>query len=241
MGELLANVKNIIKHRNILRFENARLYTEEGTGGEAIEVQLNLSGGDLVLINLERPRFGSIFADACCGLHLAVEGTVSFLGKDWASLPPDTANALRGRIGRAFTFGNWINRLTLMENILLSQLHHTRRELSELREEAVDLAMQFGLPGLPSGSADDLIRADHQRAVCIRAFLGQPSMILLEEPTFGAYPEILFPLVNAIRAACDWGCGVVWLTLEDQVWNDPQLPITGRYRLSARKLMEVSK
>jgi phospholipid/cholesterol/gamma-HCH transport system ATP-binding protein len=234
-------VEDTIERRNVLRFENARLHTGEGAGGEAIDLHLSLYGGDLILVNSERPRFGSIFADACCGLNPPVEGKVFFLGKDWASLPADTANALRGRIGRAFIFGNWINRLTLMENILLSQQHHTRRESADLQREAASLALHFGLPGLPSGSPDDLIRADHQRAVCIRAFLGQPSMILLEEPTFGAYSDLLLPLVNAIRNACDRGCGVVWLTLEDQVWNDPLLPVTARYRLSARQLMEVSR
>jgi phospholipid/cholesterol/gamma-HCH transport system ATP-binding protein len=127
----------------------------------------------------------------------------------------------------------------LLENILLPQLHHTRREFAELRNEAVRLAEHFGLPGLPSGLPDDVMRTDHQRAACIRAFLGQPSLILLEEPTFGVYPEILPPLINAIRKACDRGCGVIWLTLEDQVWNDPLLPVTYRYRLTARKLMEV--
>ena len=238
-------MKNIIERRNILRFENAKLHTGEGAGGEAIDLQLNLCGGDVVLINSLKGRddvSSQITALRESGDNFYLwEGAVSFLGKDWASLPPDTANALRGRIGRTFTFGNWINRLTLVENILLSQLHHTRRESAELREEAARLAIHFGLPGLPSGSADDLIRADHQRAVCVRAFLGQPSMILLEEPTFGAYPDILGPLVNAICNASDRGCGVVWLTLEDQVWNDSLLPVTGRYRLSARTLMEVSR
>ena len=128
---------------------------------------------------------------------------------------------------------------TLLENILLPQLHHTRRKIAELRNEAVQLAEHFGLPGLPSGWPDDVMRADHQRAACIRAFLGQPSLVVLEEPTFGVYPEILPPLVNAIRRACDRGCGVIWLTREDQVWNDPLLPATRRYRLTARKLMEV--
>ena len=103
------------------------------------------------------------------------------------------------------------------------------------------MAEQFGLPGLPSGLPDDVIRADHQRAACIRAFLGQPALILLEEPTYGVYPEILPPLINAIRKACDRGSGVIWLTLADQVWNDPLLPATRRYRLTARKLMEVMR
>jgi phospholipid/cholesterol/gamma-HCH transport system ATP-binding protein len=234
-------MRGIAEQRSILRFENVKLVTEQGGGGETIDLEMNLFGGDLALINLERPRFGSMLADACCGLHPAAQGAVFFLGKDWSALPSDTANALRGRIGRVFTFGNWINRLTLLENILLSQLHHTRRKVAELRHEAVRLAEDFGLPGLPSGLPDDVMRADHQRAACIRAFLGQPSLILLEEPTFGVYPEILPPLIDAIRKACDRGSGVIWLTLEDQVWNDSMLPASHRYRLTARKLMEVTR
>ena len=232
-------IKGLAERRSILRFEKVKLVTEQGGGGETIDFEMNLFGGDLALINLERPRFGSALADACCGLHQVAEGAIFFLGKDWSALPSNTANALRGRIGRVFTYGNWINRLTLLENILLPQLHHTRREFAELRDEAVGLTEHFGLPGLPSGRPDDVMRADHQRAACIRAFLGQPSLILLEEPTNGVYPEILPPLINAIRKACDRGCGVIWLTLEDQVWNDPVLPATYRYRLTARKLMEV--
>ncbi len=233
-------MKGIAEQRSILRFEKVKLVTDQG-GGETIDLEMNLCGGDLALISLERPRFGSMLADACCGLHPAAKGSILFLGKDWSALPYDTTNALRGRIGRVFAFGNWINRLTLLENILLPQLHHTRRKVAALRDEAVHLAEQFGLPGLPSGLPDDVMRADHQRAACIRAFLGQPSLILLEEPTFGVYPELLPPLINAIGEACDRGCGVIWLTLEDRVWNDPMLPATHRYRLTARKLMEVAR
>ena len=234
-------IRGIAEHRSILHFENVKLATKQGGGGETIDLEMNLSGGDLALINLERPRFGSMLADACCGLHPAAEGSIFFLGKDWSVLPSDTANALRGRIGRVFVFSNWIHHLTLLENILLPQLHHTRRKYAELRDEALHLAGHFGLPGLPAGLPDDVMRADHQRAACIRAFLGQPSLILLEEPTFGVYPEILPPLINAIRKACERGCGVIWLTLDDKVWNDRMLPATHRYRLTARKLMEVAR
>ncbi len=233
--------KGIAERRSILRFDKVKLVTGRGGGGETIDFELDLFGGDLALINLERPRFGSILADACCGLHQAAAGSIFFLGKDWAMLPADTANALRGRIGRVFTFGSWINRLTLLDNILLPQLHHTRRKFTELRDEAVQLAEHFGLPGLPTGYPDDVIRADHKRAACIRAFLGQPSLILLEEPTFEVYPEILPPLINAIRDACEGGAAVIWLTLEDQVWNDSLLPATYRFRLTAHKLMEVAR
>jgi phospholipid/cholesterol/gamma-HCH transport system ATP-binding protein len=232
-------MRGIAERRSVLRFEKVKLVTEQDGGAETIDFEMNLFGGDLILINLERPRFGSVFADACCGLSQTVAGRIIFLGKDWSALPATTANALRGRIGRVFLAGNWLNRLSLLENILLPQLHHTRRELAELRDEALRLAEHFGLPGLPTGLPDEAMRADQQRAACIRAFLGRPSLILLEEPTFGVYPEMLPPLIRAIRNACDRGGGVIWLTLEDQVWNNPLLPATHRYRLTARQLMEV--
>ena len=232
-------IENIAAHRSILRLEKVKLFTETGGGGETIRLDLNICGGDLVLINLERPRFGTVLADACCGLHQAYDGSIFFLGKDWSTLPSDTANALRGRIGRVFTFGNWVNRLTLENNILLQQLHHSRKNYAQLRDDAVRLAERLGLPGLPTGLPDDLMRADNQRAACVRAFLGQPSLVLLEEPTTGVYPEILPALINVIRNACDRGAGVVWLTLTDQIWNHPILPATDRYRLTAHRLMEV--
>ncbi len=232
-------IESITARRSILRLEKVTLFTEQGGGGETIRLDLKIYGGDLVLINLERPRFGTILADACCGLHQAYDGSIFFLGKDWLGLPPDTANALRGRIGRVFTFGNWVNRLALVKNILLPQLHHTRKKYSELRDEAVRLAEHFGLPGLPTGLPDDVMRADNQRAACLRAFIGQPSLILMEEPTTGLYPEILPPLINVIRRACDRGAGVIWMTLTDQIWNHPILPATDRYRLTAHRLMEV--
>ena len=233
--------ESIAAHRSILRLDKVKLFTEQGGGGETIRLDLNICGGDLMLINLERPRFGTILADACCGLHQAYDGSIFFLGKDWSTLPSDTANALRGRIGRVFTFGNWVNRLTLENNILLPQLHHSRIKYAQLRDEAVRLAERLGLPGLPTGLPDDLMRADNQRAACVRAFLGQPSLILLEEPTTGVYPEILPALINVIRDACGRGAGVVWLTLTNQIWNHQFLPATHRFRLTAHRLMEVAR
>ncbi len=232
-------IENIAAHRSILRLEKVKLLTGTEGGGETIRLDLNICGGDLVLINLERPRFGTVLADACCGLHQAYDGSIFFLGKDRSTLPSDTANALRGRIGRVFTFGNWVNRLTLENNILLQQLHHSRKNNAQHRDEALRVAERLGLPGLPTGLPDDLMRADNQRAACVRAFLGQPSLVLLEEPTTGVYPEILPALINVIRNACDRGAGVVWLTLTDQIWNHPILPATDRYRLTAHRLMEV--
>jgi phospholipid/cholesterol/gamma-HCH transport system ATP-binding protein len=124
---------------------------------------------------------------------------------------------------------------------VLRQLHRTRRPFAELRAEAVQLAAHFGLPGFPAGSPRDVIPEDLQRAACVGAFLGSPALLLLEEPTLGVYPELLVPLVHAIRRAHSRGSAVVWLTAAAAIWNDPSIPVTARYRLVGRQVMEMSQ
>jgi phospholipid/cholesterol/gamma-HCH transport system ATP-binding protein len=115
------------KQRVIVRFDNTIFASTTGASAESGEVSLSVCSGDLFLIRLARLEQTATFADACAGIIQPISGRVYFLGRNWPELPTDQANALRGRIGRVFRTGNWINHLSLMENILLSQLHHTRR------------------------------------------------------------------------------------------------------------------
>ena len=228
------------KQRVILRFNDAVFANAAGGGAESGEVSLSICGGDLVLVRLAQLEQTTTFADACAGIIEPSSGAVSFLGRNWAELPPDVANALRGRIGRVFKTGNWVKHLSLMDNILLPQHHHTRRATRHLCDEAGQLAEQFGLPGLPLGLPGDLTAADLQRAACVRAFMGRPALVLLEEPTSGIFLEIISALMRAVRMARERGAAVIWLTRKDLIWNDRTLPVTQRYRLVAERLMEVT-
>jgi phospholipid/cholesterol/gamma-HCH transport system ATP-binding protein len=229
------------KQRVILRFDDTVFASTTHGPAASGEVSLNVCSGELFLIRLARLEQTATFADACAGIVEPISGSVYFLGRNWPQLPPDQANALRGRIGRVFRTANWINHLPLMENILLPQLHHTRRSVSRLHDEAGKLAQQFGLPGLPLGLPGDLTTADLRRAACVRAFLGRPLLILLEEPTSGIYAEIISALMAAVREARERGAAVIWLTQKNLIWRDPTLPVSQRYRLIAGKLMEVTK
>lgn len=230
----------INKQRVILKFEDIVLSSATWGGAGATEHSLNVCSGELVMVRLARQEQTSIFADACAGLVQPAAGAIHFLGRNWPELSPDQANALRGRIGRVFRTGNWINQLSLMDNILLPQQHHTRRPADQLREEAGRLAEQFGLPGIPLDFPGDIPAADLKRAAFVRAFIGRPVLILLEEPTSGIYLEIISTLMRAVRQARERGAAVIWLTQKGSIWNDQTLPLTQRYRLIAGELMEVT-
>jgi phospholipid/cholesterol/gamma-HCH transport system ATP-binding protein len=234
-------IKGIEERRVILSFDDVSLMTDPVGRSGSVEVGLDLLGGELSLIRIERQQQGTVLGDACAGLTLLSKGQVVFLGKEWSQLPPDIANALRGRIGRVFARGGWLGHLSLLENLLLPQLHHTRRPITELRDEAFVLAENFDLPGVPLGHSNDCLPADLQRAACVRAFLGQPMLIVLEEQNQGCFKEMMPNLINAIRQARNRGAAVMWLTSDKFIWRDQSIPVTRRYRLAGRQLMEVSR
>ena len=234
-------IKGIEEHRVILGLDSVSLITDPIEPSTSIAVNLKLHGGELALIRVERQQQGTILGDTCAGLEIPPEGQVSFLGKEWSQLRPDIANALRGRIGRVYARGNWLGHLSLFDNLLLPQLHHTRRSLNEVRDEAATLCENFDLPGVPLGFSEDSLPVDLQRAACVRAFLGQPMLILLEESSKGCFKEMMTNLINALREARNRGAAVMWLTSDKFIWRDESIPATRRYRLAGRKLMEVSR
>ena len=206
--------------------------------GTANSATLNLvvQPGDLVLIDARDAELGRHFADLCCGLITPRTGTVAFMQRDWQHLPGHYADALRGRIGRVFAGNSWVNYIDAATNILLPQLHHTRRDPQHLRSEATKLCQHFGLPGLPVGAIGALSAADLVRAGFVRAVLGEPMLLLFESPTQGLYADVVPMLVNCIAAARDRGAAAIWMTRSKLVWGDRSFPATQRLRLGYQGL-----
>ena len=194
-------------------------------------VTLTLLPGELTLLDAREPRRATWLADLCCGLFPLAEGAVRFLGHDWHKLPYDYAAALRGRIGRVVANGGWIASIDMATNILLPQLHHTRIPPAKLFAEATRIAADFGLPGLPVGHVEDCSGLDLTRSAYVRAFLGRPALVILEDPAEGHVAELLPPLLNAMAAARAEGSAVLWLTNERRVWDDRTIPASHRLRL----------
>ena len=95
-------IKGIEERRIILSLDGTTVPVDPLVSGATLSVSIKLPGGEMALIRIENRQQGATLADACAGLIRPQSGAVQFLGKDWSVLPPDIANALRGRIGRIF-------------------------------------------------------------------------------------------------------------------------------------------
>jgi phospholipid/cholesterol/gamma-HCH transport system ATP-binding protein len=130
--------------------------------------------------------------------------------------------------------------MSMEENILLPQAYHTRRRIRELRDEAALLAGRLGFPGLPRSAPRELNHSDLQMAACVRAFLGRPALVILEDPTVGADAGLLSKLINLIGDFRSQGTAVLWLTLENSIWQDSKLPVSRRLRAAGQQINEVT-
>jgi phospholipid/cholesterol/gamma-HCH transport system ATP-binding protein len=216
---------------NILKFENVTVDDSHGYDVGLRDVSLSVDRGQLVLILLERPFFNTPFADVASGLVFPDAGKVCFCDRDWARTLASRAARQRSCIGRIFDGRAWVSNLDMDENILLSQRHHSHRTEAEMCEEAEAVARRFGLPGLPTTRPATTSAADLRRSACVRAFLGKPSLLLLERPEHGLYPALMEPLIQSIELARAAGAAVVWLTNLVEVFDLAALKPTVRYRM----------
>jgi phospholipid/cholesterol/gamma-HCH transport system ATP-binding protein len=208
-------------------------------GSRLPSVPLNLlvMPGECVLIDTRSPLQATEFIDLCCGLLPLRSGFVRFLGRDWAETTHELSSALRGHIGRLYGAESWIGFLPVDTNILLPQLHHTRRREAVLRATATDLAIGFGLPGLPVSQPNALTAGDLLRAACVRAFMGEPRLLLLDNPELERIADLVPALLNALMAARDNGAASIWVTRSDTLWKDRSFPASMRFHLAERGLV----
>jgi phospholipid/cholesterol/gamma-HCH transport system ATP-binding protein len=224
----------------VLQFDDVRLPLPDHRQA-GVDVDVTLHGGDLVLVQPGDEQHEQVLAEVACGLLPPERGAVRFLGRAWSELPADQANARRGRIGHLVRRGAWIPYLSLLDNVLLPQLHHTRRPYAEIRAEAARLATWFGLPGLPTGRPAEIPPAILQRAACVRAFLGAPSLIIIESLAGDLGDGLLAPLINAMRIARDRDAAVLWFAQEADLYDDPSLPATRRLRLQGDAIVPLEE
>jgi phospholipid/cholesterol/gamma-HCH transport system ATP-binding protein len=213
-------------HTPVLAFKVVSTEPDSMFDSPLWDVTFTLSRGELLLIRLESGRFRLPLADLAAGVLEPGQGTVEFLGDNWFRISPDYSSTQRGKIGRVFEDHGWISNLDIGENITLAQRHHSNRSDSDIEEEATNLAKMFGLPGLPHRALAGTRREDLRRSAFIRAFIGNPALIILERPTRDIFPGIMPPLMNAIRAARDRGSAVIWTTSEDRVWSESAIHAT---------------
>jgi phospholipid/cholesterol/gamma-HCH transport system ATP-binding protein len=144
-------------------------------------------------------------------VDVGMSGRVLFEGVSWEYRSTYGLLACRGRIGWVLTQPAWVNNLNVLENVLLRQLHHTIIPRKQLLAEAQELAYAVELPEVPAGRMSSLEISKLRRAEWIRAFLGNPRLVMLHRAFNGIEHSHRDALTKVVRDALSRGTAILWL------------------------------
>lgn len=224
---------------NILEFSNVTL-PSAGHGQIAMQdLTFQLRPGCLLLVKVEAGNEYLPLADAAEGLIAPPTGFIRWQGKAWNSFAPLAELQARARIGRVFEKNSWVSNLNVIENVTLSQRHHTARPEGDIIAEADALARFFGLPEAPRQRPAFVAKRELRMAEWVRAFMAAPLLLLLERPEAGVPDDNLPKLIDAVQAALRRGAAAIWQTDRNAVWNASIWTNEIRYRLQGAKMVLV--
>lgn len=117
------------------------------------------------------------------GLDRDFEGKISLCGKDIGSLKDKELSDIRLKnIGFVFQFYNLVMNLSVEDNILLPQTMNGKSK-SSLKKELDEILEITGLTDKRKAMPNQLSGGQQQRVAIARAVIGNPKIILADEPT----------------------------------------------------------
>ena len=161
-----------------------KIYPQEPNPVEAVRgVSLEIESGDFVAMAGPSGSGKTTVLNLLGGLTRPTEGSIEIGGHEITSMPDKALARLRlERIGFVFQAYNLLPVLTAMENAEFTLL--LRGVPTDERHERVRVLFdQMGLEGLEDRFPGKLSGGQQQRVAVARAGVGEPALVLADEPT----------------------------------------------------------
>jgi len=148
------------------------------------DVSVEIDAGELVTVLGPSGAGKSSLLAVCGGLRTPTSGTITIDGLNITTASRAArAKIRRGKIGFVFQQSNLVPSLTAVDQLLL--LVHLRGKTPKAsdRDRAMELLAEVGMAGKAKRRPSDLSGGERQRVGIARAFMTDPKILLVDEPT----------------------------------------------------------
>ena len=146
-------------------------------------------------------------------LHPIDDGDIRLDGRSITGRGVD-ANRIRRRIGIVFQSYNLFPHMSVLDNVTLGPRRALGVARSEAESAALDLLDRFGLADKAGEYPDRISGGQNQRVAIVRALMGDPEILLLDEVTSALDPELVGEVLSVIRGLAERGLTMVLATHE---------------------------
>jgi len=124
------------------------------------------------------------------------------------------ANEVRRRIGIVFQSFNLFPHMSVLDNVTLGPRRALGMAKGEAETRARELLDRFGLADKADEYPNRISGGQSQRAAIVRALMGEPEILLLDEVTSALDPELVGEVLSVIRSLAERGLTMVLATHE---------------------------
>lgn len=162
-------------------------------------VTISIDKGEIVLITGPSGSGKTTFLTIIGGLRQASHGSVKVLDQQLINSDEQVKVKIRQQIGYIFQQHNLLKSLTALQNVSMTLEMHNKLTEQQRLSRAAEMLIAVGLGERLDYKPDQLSAGQRQRVSIARALVGQPKIVLADEPTASLDKQSGYEAVSILK------------------------------------------